>query len=122
VLAAAGLGALRGLAVVAFVALFGFGIAGLARVTGAALGAAFVYFVIVESLVRGLVPGWARYLLSTNIAAVLLKHVAVEAGKAHFGVTRMITIGGRRGAVTLVVYAVLIVGAFYATFERRDVT
>ncbi|GAC1325432.1 MAG: hypothetical protein NVSMB13_08560 [Mycobacteriales bacterium] len=51
---------LRGIGLVAFTSLTSFAVAGLVRNTGAALGAGFVYFAIVENFVRGVRPGWAR--------------------------------------------------------------
>jgi hypothetical protein len=53
--------------------LLAFGLTNLVRNTGAALGIAFVYLVIVESAVRGLRPRWQPWLLSDN-AAGLVQH------------------------------------------------
>jgi hypothetical protein len=47
-------------------ALLAFGLTNLVRNTGAALGIAFVYLIIVENLVRGLRPLWQQWLLSSN--------------------------------------------------------
>ncbi|RBY88294.1 ABC transporter permease subunit [Blastococcus sp. TF02A-26] len=52
-------------------ALLGFGLANLVRNTGAALGIAFVYVVVVENAVRALRPHWDPYLLSTNAVALV---------------------------------------------------
>jgi ABC-type transport system involved in multi-copper enzyme maturation permease subunit len=118
---------LRGLVVIAFTALLGYAVAGLARLTGAALGVAFVYFVIIENLIFGLRPGWQRFLFTSNIGAVLLKKIDVVS--AHGGSvtslgsgTNVYHLTAGRGVVTLAVYVGLLLGVFYATFERRDVT
>jgi ABC-type transport system involved in multi-copper enzyme maturation permease subunit len=117
---------LRGFVVVSFTALLGYGIAGLARVTGAALGVAFGWFVILENLIRAKLPGWERFLVTNDIAAVLVKKQSVAPADGHrfdqFGVERAYRLTATRGTVTLAVYLVLVVGAFVVTFRRRDVT
>ena len=117
---------LRGMLIVSVTSLLGYGVAGLARITGAALGVAFVYFVILENLVRGLRPGWQRFLFSENVSAVLFKHMDVApAGGPRFSVDGedlFYRLTGVRGTVTLAVYLALLLGAFYLSFTRRDVT
>lgn len=118
----------RGLVIVAFAALLGFAIAGLARVTGAAMGAGLGYFVLVElMLLSNLRPGWIRYLVGPNIAAVLANGVKVPSGKPQqtfegFVVPDEFLLTGTRGTVTLAIYLVIVVGAFAVSFHRRDVT
>ena len=119
------LGAARGAGLVVFTGLFGFAIAGLARVTAAALGVGFVYFVILENLVRVFRPGWVRFLVSDNIAAVLTKGTNVPTAHARqsydeLGLAYRLT--GQRAAITLAVYLLVLVGAFAVSFQRRDVT
>ena len=116
--------AARGLIVVTFTGLLGFAVAGLARVPGAALGAAFVYFAILEQVIGGLRPGWIRYLVAPNVAAVVTDGLEVPARRS----TELdmsdpvITLTWGRGTLTLAVYLALVLGAFYAVFSRRDVT
>jgi ABC-type transport system involved in multi-copper enzyme maturation permease subunit len=114
----------RGLIVVTFTSLLGFAVAGLTRVTGAALGAAFVYFAILEQVVAGLRPGLFRYLIAPNIGAVMTGGLSVPAGRGEddFGETVEILLSVTRGTLTLAVYLVIVLGAFYAVFSRRDVT
>ena len=50
----------------------GFAVSNLARGTGAALGAGFVWFAVVETAVRGVRPRWQEWLLSDNAAALVL--------------------------------------------------
>ena len=119
------LGVARGAWIVTFTGLFGFAVAGLARITAAALGVSFVYFVILENLVRGLRPGWIRFLVSDNIAAVLTKGADIRTvhtgsdGNQFETVFRLTT---QRASLTLAVYLVVLVGAFVVSFQRRDVT
>lgn len=56
----------RGVLLTVIAALLAFGLTNLVRNTGAALGIAFVYLIIVENLVRGLRPLWQQWLLSSN--------------------------------------------------------
>lgn len=56
----------RGVLLTVIAALLAFGLTNLVRNTGAALGIAFVYLVIVENLVRGIRPLWQQWLLSSN--------------------------------------------------------
>ncbi len=118
--------ALRGMVVVSFGALLGYAVAGLARVTGAALGVAFGYFVVLENLIRGLRPGWQRYLFSENITAILLKKHNVAPAHAKrfddFEFERFYTLTAGRGLVTLSIYLAILLGVFAVTFQRRDVT
>jgi ABC-type transport system involved in multi-copper enzyme maturation permease subunit len=119
---------LRGMVVVGICALLGFGVAGLARVTAASLGVAFVYFVILENLMRALRPGWQRFLFSENVSAILFKKfnvataTAPNIGDSFEGRTFYYSLTAVRGVVTLAVYLAILLGAFYVTFNRRDVT
>lgn len=118
---------LRGMVVVSVTGLLGYAIAGLARVTAAALGVAFVNFVIIENLIRGLRPGWQRFLFTENIAAVFEKKFAVAPAHARsfidgFSEQQVYFLSGVRGAVTLTIYLAILLGAFALTFSRRDVT
>ena len=56
----------RGVLLTVIAALLAFGLTNLVRNTGAALGIAFVYLVIVENLVRAIRPMWQQWLLSSN--------------------------------------------------------
>jgi len=47
-------------------AALGFAIASIARNTAAALGVGFAYTMVVENLIRGLRPGWVRWLMADN--------------------------------------------------------
>lgn len=117
---------LRGMFVLSFTGLLGFAFAGLARVTGFALGAAFGYFVILEQVIAGLRPGWFRYLVSPNIAAVMsggIDDIGADSGDSFEGaVGRAFRLTAGRGMLVLSVYLVVVVGAFSVSFSRRDVT
>lgn len=61
----------RGVLLTVIAALLAFGLTNLVRNTGAALGIAFVYLVIVENLIRAMRPHWEPWLLSSNALALV---------------------------------------------------
>lgn len=94
-------------------ALIGVSIATIGRHTTAALGVAFAYFAIIESLLRGLKPHWRPWFVGDNLVVLItadrfeiesLGHTALEAG---------LTVGG---------YALLVFALAVVFFQRRDVT
>ena len=84
------------------------------RNTAAALGVAFGYLAIVESLLRGFIPKISGSLLSTN----LVVFVDGRAGTSETG--GLITVGG--ASITIAVYAGVLLIAALALFRTRDVT
>lgn len=120
----------RGLLPAVAMGLIGFAIVGVARLTAAALGASLVYF-FGEIVISGLRPGWSRFLLLRNVDAVISKRVQVPGSNStevvssdggEFVQQTFFTLTSTRGAVTLVIYTAIAVGAFYLAFTRRDVT
>jgi hypothetical protein len=61
----------RAVLLTVFAALLGFGLTNLVRNTGAALGIAFVYVVVVENATRIFRPHWDPFLLSTNAVGLV---------------------------------------------------
>lgn len=92
--------------------LVGLGIAMVARSTAAAIGIGFAYLGIVEGLIRGLRPGWQHYLLADNIAVVI---TGGDQGIMRTPVTLT------HAAVTVAVWAAVLVGAAAVSFRSRDV-
>jgi hypothetical protein len=92
--------------------LVGLGIAMVARSTAAAIGIGFAYLGIVEGLIRGLRPGWQHYLLADNIAVVI---TGGDQGIMRTPVTLT------RAAVTVAVWAGVLVSAAALSFRARDV-
>jgi ABC-type transport system involved in multi-copper enzyme maturation permease subunit len=114
---------LRGMVVVTATALLGYAVAGLARVTGAALGGAFLYFFVFEQILAGLRPGWQRFLFTANIGALLAKKIDVATARGLLEPPEHVyRLTASRGVVTLAVYLAVLLGAFFVTFTRRDVT
>ncbi|MCY7365815.1 MAG: hypothetical protein LH469_10980, partial [Frankiaceae bacterium] len=111
------------------VGLLGFGLAQLLRNTGAALGVAFVWFAVVENVVRGVRPAWQEWLLTDNAAALVLRGgntiyvydgATVDENGAFLDSGREIVLSNLHGGLVLAaaVAAVLAVGA--VLFVRRD--
>ncbi len=119
---------LRSAVAVSFVGLLAFAISGLSRYTAAALGVFGGYFFLIENLIRGLRPGWQRFLVGENTAAIVGKSIEVApAGGGNRMVfdgfePQMYTLTAARGVLTLGIYVALALAAFYFTFTRRDVT
>ena len=84
------------------------------RNTAAALGVAFGYLAIVESLLRGFIPKISGSLLSTN----LVIFVDGKAGTSETG--SPITVGG--AVLTITIYAVILLAIALTLFRTRDVT
>ncbi len=121
----------RAVVLVVLAALLGFAVSNLARGTGAALGAGFVYFAVVETAVRGVRPGLQRYLLTDNAAALMLDgghRIFVfgggfvdERGQFIEG-PREIVLSNLHGGLVLGLVSAALVGLGVLVFARRDLT
>jgi len=101
----------RGALVTGGLAMVGASIAALGRNTTAALGALLGYLIVVESIVRGLRPGWDGWYLVENV------FIALD-GQRIDDVTRSVP----GSALVLLGYLALIVVGTAVVFTRRDVT
>jgi ABC-type transport system involved in multi-copper enzyme maturation permease subunit len=100
-------------AVGSLTAVVGCAIATVGRNTTAALGVAFVYFAVLEGLIRGFRPTWQPWLLGDN-AGQFISGEAV--GPAMADKTTM------EVALTLLLYAAVFVTVATIFFKNRDVT
>ena len=123
--------ALQGRAVLlaVLVGLLGFGLAQLLRNTGAALGVAFVWFAVVENVVRGVRPAWQEWLLSDNAAALVLRGgntvyvfdgATVDENGVFVDSGREIVLSNLHGGLVLGVAVALVLTAGAVLFARRD--
>lgn len=118
----------RAALLVLITALVGFGLASLMRNSAAALGVAFVYFAVVENVIRWLNPDLQPYLFTTNVGAWIANNGLTVFGKAvynqRFGgvVPREIHISNLHGALTLLIFAGIVTVAAVTTFARRDIS
>lgn len=123
--------ALQGRAVLlaVLVGLLGFGLAQLFRNTGAALGVAFVWFAVVENVVRGFRPAWQEWLLSDNAAALVLRGgntvfvfdgPTIDENGGFVDSGREIVISNLHGGLVLAAAVALVLGVGAVLFVRRD--
>ena len=111
----------RSVLLVLMLGLLGFGISNLIRNTAAALGFGFVYFMIIENLVRGFKPPWQEWLLADNAAALV-----AEGGHRIYlyddetGSSRELLISNLHGGLVLGAAVALILVAGTVLFVRRD--
>jgi len=113
----------RAVLFVVLTALLGFGIANLIRNTAAALGAGFVYLVIIENLVRGFFPTWQQWLLVENVSGLLSRdgHTVFIYENDPFGDgVREVLISNVRGGLVLGILTAVIVVIGVLLFKRRD--
>jgi hypothetical protein len=115
----------RGVLLTVIAALLAFGLTNLVRNTGAALGIAFVYLVIVESAVRGLRPLWQPWLLTDNAAALVQQGgstIYVYPEQSGSGPVEPIEyyLGHLQSGVFLAVVTLVMVAVGAVLFAKRD--
>jgi ABC-2 type transport system permease protein len=118
----------RAALLVLITALVGFSLASLMRNSAAALGVAFVYFAVVENVLRALDPELQPWLFTTNVAAWIANDGITVLGKSVYNqqaaqvMPREIHVSNAHGAVMLLVFAGVATVAAVATFVRRDIS
>lgn len=118
----------RGVLLVVLMALLGFAVANLIRNTAAAFGAGFVYFAIIENVIRAVYPGWQPWLLTDNAVAlvthgghtIFLNEGFVDARGFYQSTGRQIIISNLHGGLVLGSVTALAVGGGVILFARRD--
>jgi hypothetical protein len=103
--------AIRAATLASVASVIGFAVASIGRNTAAALGAGFAYIAVVENLVRGLRPGWQRWLFSDNAA------VFITGGNVGFSFQRTVL----QALALLAVYAAALFTVSVVMFRSRDV-
>ncbi|UOY02770.1 hypothetical protein [Blastococcus sp. PRF04-17] len=116
----------RGVLLTVIAGLMAFGLTNLVRNTGAALGIAFVYLVIVENAVRAMRPRWQPYLLSDNALGLVnrdgwtLFFYDGQPDATGFVEPVEYFLGPLQSGTFLSVLAAIIVGIGAVLFARRD--
>lgn len=104
--------------VAALISLVGVAVSTVGRGTSSSLGVVFVYLALVESLLHGLVPGIARWLLSLNTA------IFVDGKPQDVSTTglrpEVITLG--HASVIIIAYALILMALASVSFRNRDVS
>ncbi|MGI8665589.1 MAG: hypothetical protein ACR2N4_06110 [Jatrophihabitans sp.] len=119
---------LRAVLLVLPTSLLGFGMANLIRNTAAAFGVGFVYFAVVESLIRTINPDWQPYLLTTNVGAWVSNGGLTVFGKAVFDqrqgyvTARPIHVSNLHGGIALLIYSGVVLLVSVIVFRRRDIS
>ncbi len=119
----------RGVLITVVAALVGFGIANAMRHTAAALGVGFVYFAILESMIRALKPAWQQWLFTDNVIAFVMKEpYTIQLEGQHRDETGRLVVGSYEHVIThahagmvlaVITAAILTVGL--ALFAKRDI-
>jgi multisubunit Na+/H+ antiporter MnhC subunit len=117
---------LRALVVIALAATLGYAIAMLVRNTGASLGVAFVYFVVVENATRLALMkyGTEPFMLSATSVTALFPGGLDVPGRAHgeFGELSTVHVSNLRALTTMFVYCLALAIPAGWSFTRRDVS
>ena len=106
----------------------GYGLANLIRNTAAALGVAFVYLAVLESVIRGISPSLQPYQFTTSLAAWVTRGGVIVYGKAVYDqqqgsvTTQEIHVSSLHGGLTLLIYAAVVLAVSLVLFRRRDIT
>jgi len=103
--------AVRAATVASVASVVGFAVASIGRNTAAALGAGFAYLAVIENLVRGLRPGWQRWLFTDNAA------VFITGGNVGFSFQSTML----QALTLLAAYAAALFAVSVVMFRSRDV-
>jgi hypothetical protein len=115
----------RGLLLIGLLTGAGCAIAGFTRHTVAALVATVAYLVIVENILRHLEPGWERWFLTSNAAAVLTGKVRLSlpptGGFSSATLQGSFVLHASRALIYLTALLAALVGIWAFTFTQRDI-
>jgi hypothetical protein len=118
----------RGVLLVVLAAVLGFGLTSIVRNTGAALGIAFVYVVVVQLVLGNFKPSWQPWMLGSNAVGLvndggltLYFFDQTDFSAGNFGETVTYYLGPLQSGLFLSAVAVLLVGLGTWLFARRDI-
>jgi ABC-2 family transporter len=118
----------RGVLLVVLAAVLGFGLTSIVRNTGASLGIAFVYVVVIQLILGNAKPSWSPWLLGTNAAALVADgglHIPffdqVDYSVDNMGQPVEYYLGNLQAGLFLTAVAVALVGVGTVLFARRDI-
>ncbi len=119
----------RGVGLVGLLTLAAASTAGILRSTAGALGAVAGYLVVFETLSRNLRPGWARWLLSSNAAALVNGKIEIFPPQRFSGSSfgppvevKPFILHASRAAIVLSLGTAALVALWGLLLRRRDVT
>ncbi len=117
----------RGVLLVVLAAVLGYGLTSIVRNTGAALGIAFVYVVVIQLVLGNMKPSWSPWMLGTN-ALGLVNHGGltltfwdqVDYSAENLGEPVEYYLGHLQSGVFLAVVTLVVVTVGAVLFARRD--
>lgn len=119
----------RGVGLVGLLTVAAASTAGILRSTAGALGAVAGYLVVFETLSRNLRPGWARWLLSSNAAALVNGKIEILPPQRFSGSSfgppaevKPFILHASRAAIVLSLGTAALVALWGLLLRRRDVT
>lgn len=117
----------RGVLLVVLAAVIGFGLTGIVRNTGAALGIAFGYVIAVQLILGGFKPSWSQWMLGTNAVGLvnpggltLYFYDQIDYEAENIGEPVTYFLGHLQSGIFLGVVALFLVGVGTFLFARRD--
>ena len=117
----------RGVLLVVLAAVLGFGLTSIVRNTGAALGMAFAYVVVIQLILGNMKPSWLPWMLGTNAVALVSPggmtipfYDQVDYSADNLGEYVEYYLGNLQSGLFLGVCAVVLVGLGSLLFARRD--
>ena len=117
-----------GVLLVVLAAVLGFGLTGIVRNTGAALGIAFFYVVAVQLVLGGAKPSWSQWMLGTNAVGLvkedgltLFFYDQIDVSADNIGQPVEYYLGHLQSGLFLAAVAVALVGIGTVLFARRDI-
>ncbi len=118
----------RGVLLLVLAAVLGFGLTSIVRNTGAALGIAFVYVVVIQLILGNAKPSWSPWLLGTNAAGLVMDGGVrltfwdkVDYSADKLGQPVEYYLGNLQSGIFLTVVAVALVAIGSVLFTRRDI-
>lgn len=118
----------RGVGLVGLLTVAAAAAAGILRSTAGALGAVAGYLVVFEIFSRNLRPGWTRWLLSSNAAALvngrieIYPNIGSSSGFGPLTAPRIFILHASRAALVLSIAVAALVALWALLLRRRDVT
>lgn len=109
-------------------AAMGFALASLLRNTAAAFGIAFVYFAVVETVLRAINPDLQPYLFTTGLTAWASNAGITVEGRPEYQQEfqsiqpKEIFVSNSHGGLVLLLFALVLVIAALTSFRRRDIS
>jgi hypothetical protein len=118
----------RGVLLVVLAAVLGFGLTSIVRNTGASLGIAFVYVVVVQLVLGNMKPSWSPWMLGTNAVGLvneggltLFFYDQVDYSAENLGEPVQYYLGHLQSGLFLAAVAAVLVGVGTWLFARRDI-